>query len=315
MNSIPNLEKIVGDYKSLQLSKKHLKYLEVKIFYESERQDRLKEILDEEHQDVLDLESKTIRGLFRNILGKNEEQYEIEKQEYLMAALQFNEAKKVVDLLIFEKQILLEKLEKEKEVEYNFEKLVDHRNTLIASEYPYLSEQLISINEQLDADFSFLRELAEAIAIASEVENVINQMIGYLEEGKRLENWGDSWQKINQVNYERNITIDKAVDLSCKAKQLLQELEKQLEDIYEVRSIKRFSKFEEFQHFNDIYYDRLISDWIVKKRLSSSINFLKGTNDSVERVISTLKNQQILTNRNLNYLQSRQKEVILQTIK
>ena len=97
MKPIPKLEKIVGDYKSLQLSKKHLKYLHVKINIESRRLEDLKIILDEEHQDVLDLESKTIRGLFQNILGKNEEQYEIEKQEYLMAALQFNEARKIVD--------------------------------------------------------------------------------------------------------------------------------------------------------------------------------------------------------------------------
>ena len=192
--------------------------------------------------------------------------------------------------------------------------MIFQRNTFIATEYPYLSEQLNSISEQFDADFSFQRELAEAIQIAKEVENVINQMIAYLQESKELDNWGDTWQEIKQINYERNMTIDKAVNLSCKAKQLLQELEEQLEDIYAVRSIKRFSRFEEFHHFNDIYYDRLISDWIVKKKIISSINFLIGTNDSVERVISTLTNQRNLTDRNISYLQSRQKEVILESI-
>lgn len=315
MNPIPDLEKIVGDYKSLQLTKKHLKYLEVKMNIETRRLEELKDILDDEHQDVLDLESKTIRGLFQNVLGKNDEQYEIEKQEYLMAALQFNEAKKVVDLLNFEKKILLEKVEKEKKIKSQFEKLIYQRNTLIESQYPYLSQQLNSISEQLDSDFSFQRELMEAITIAREVENVIKQMVVYLKEAKSLKNWGNSWQEVNEINYVRNLTIDKAVDLSCKVKKLLLELEEQLEDIYKFRSIKRISKFEEFQHFNDIYYDRLISDWIVKKKISSSINFLIGTNDSVERVIATLKNQQILTDRNVNYLKSRQKEVILESIK
>lgn len=140
-------------------------------------------------------------------------------------------------------------------------------------------------------------------------------MVKYLKEARGLDNWGDTWKEINQINYARNLTIDKAVDLSCKVKQLLQELEEQLEDIYHYRAIKRITKFEEFQHFNDIYYDRLISDWIVKKKIGSSINFLIGTNDSVERVISTLKNQQILTDRNVQYLKSRQKEVILESIK
>ena len=148
MKPIPNLEKIVGDYKSLQLSKKHLKSLEVKINSESRRLKELKIILEEEHQDVLDLEFKTIRGLFQNILGENEEQYEIEKQEYLMAALQFNEAKKVVDLLNFEKDILLGKLDKEEEVKSKFEKLIFQRNTLIAKEYPYLAQQLQSIDKR-----------------------------------------------------------------------------------------------------------------------------------------------------------------------
>ncbi len=315
MKPIPNLEKIVGDYKSLQLSKKHLKYLEVKINSESRRLKELKIILEEEHQDVLDLEFKTIRGLFQNILGENEEQYEIEKQEYLMAALQFNEAKKVVGLLNFEKKVLSGKLEREKEIQSQFDKFIFQRNELIATEYPYLSKQLQTISEQLDSDFSFQRELSETIIIAIEVETVIKQMVMYLEEANSLINWGNTWQEINEINYDRNMTIDQAVDLSCKAKQLLQELEEQLEDIYSFRSIKRFSKFEEFLHFNDIYYDRLISDWIVKKKISSSINFLIGTNDSVELVITTLKNQQTLTDRNVEYLKSRQKEVIFESIK
>lgn len=315
MKPIPSLEKIVGEYKSLQLSKKHLKTLEVNIDRELDRLEELKIILDKEHQDVLDLEPKTIRGLFQNILGRNEEQYEIEKQEYLMAALQFNEVKKVIDLLNFEKDILIGKLDKEEEVKSNFRKLIFKRNTLIAKEYPYLAQQLQSINEQLDSGFSFLRELTEAFIIAREIEKVVTEMVKYLEEARSLDNWGNDWIIINQVNYTRNLIIDKAVDLSCKAKKLLQELEEQLEDIYKYRSIKRISKFEEFQHFNDIYYDRLISDWIVKKKISSSINFLVGTNDSVERVISTLKNQINLTDRNLKYLKSRQKEVILESIK
>ena len=315
MKPIPNLEKIVGDYKSLQLSKKHLKHLYIKIDIESQRLKELEIILEEEHQDVLDMENNSIRGLFQNILGKNEEQYEIEKQEYLMAALQFNEARKVVGLLSFEKRVLIEKLERGDEIQSQFNKLIFQRNALITEEYPYLVEQLQSISEQLDSDFSYQRELAEAITIASEVENVIFNMVRILEDAKSKNNWGDNWKEIKQINYDRNSTIDKAVDLSYRAKQLLQELKEQLEDIYKFKAIKRVSKFEEFQHFNDIYYDLLISDWIVKRKISNSINFLIGTNDSVERVILTLKNQQILTGRNVKYLQSRQKEVILESIK
>ena len=183
---------------------------------------------------------------------------------------------------------MIEKLERGDEIQSQFNKLIFQRNALITEEYPYLVEQLQSISEQLDSDFSYQRELAEAITIASEVENVIFNMVRILEDAKSKNNWGDNWKEIKQINYDRNSTIDKAVDLSYRAKQLLQELKEQLEDIYKFKAIKRVSKFEEFQHFNDIYYDLLISDWIVKRKISNSINFLIGTNDSVERVLSLI---------------------------
>lgn len=303
------LEKIIEEYKSIELAKKHLGKLGIRLTEESARLQELSDLLDKEYEDVRQLEQLTLKGLFQKFLGDLEQQYEIEKQEYLQAVLQYKECKKTVELLAFEQRVLQEKVEKESEVLHSLETLIQERTSIVSQKYPKIKDELISISHQLDRNRGYQKELREALVVGLKVEEVLKRMIHLLKLGRDQSDWGVYTAHSRNVYYT-NSHLDEAQQLSYRAKQLLQELEDELEDIYAYKSIRRWSKFEEFIHFNDIFYDRLISDWMVQQEISSAINHLVGTLDSINRITATLKVQIKTTQRNIDYLNTRKKEVI-----
>ena len=98
--------------------------------------------------------------------------------------------------------------------------------------------------------------------------------------------------------------IDEAQQVSYKVKPLFQQLENELEDVYKFKSIKRINKVAELKHFNVIYYDYLISDWIIRKQINSTLNYLYGVRDTLQRIEQTLLAQQRTTEQSIEYLKN-----------
>jgi len=108
--------------------------------------------------------------------------------------------------------------------------------------------------------------------------------------------------------------VDQAHQLSYQAKQILQELQDEMEDIYKHKDIKRLNRMEDFEHFNELYHDRLISDWIVKNKIVSTLNYLKGTADTLTQIVETLKIQLKMTEKEIAYILDRKQKVINENI-
>jgi len=125
------LEKLLADYQSIIHAKKHLTKLNQRLEEEELVLADLDLILEKEYQGVRKLEGLSVTSLFQTFLGNKEEQYEIEKQEYLHAVLMYNEAKKTVDLLSYEQQVLLEKAQRQQVVYEQLTSLLTERKQLI----------------------------------------------------------------------------------------------------------------------------------------------------------------------------------------
>lgn len=312
MNQDSHLENLIEEYRSIQLAKSHLAKLQVRIKEDYELLHSLGIILEKEYQDVLRMKKFKVKDLFIRVLDSDEEQYEIEKQEYLFAALQYNECKKSVELLEFEEKIILEKVAKERTVKAELGALITDREANISLNYPSIKQQLLNISSQLDECVGYKRELHEAIIVGLKAQKVLEQMINFISLGGNGHGqWGNYAPTFQAVQMYKNY-LNKAHELSHVAKQLLSELDDEMADIYAIKSNVKTHHFEEFRNFTNIYHDNLISDWILQKRLHATLNTINSTNDNVRRLILTLKSQLKKTENSIKYLKKRKDEVIIE---
>ena len=304
------LEKIISEYRSIMLSKSHVYRLGLQLETERANLIKLEEILEKEYEDLEKFKETSVRKLFHKILKSREEQYEIERQEYLQAVLQYKDCENLIKLLEFEKEVLEEKISKEKLIKQQLDSLVTQRDLMVSQKYVGFKNTMISLNQQLDEKLSYKREIHEALVVALKGVEIFKAMIQLLKKAKSEGGWGmKNYHKVNPED-EGKLFIDEAHLMSYQAKQILQKLESELEDVYEHKSIQRLNRIEDFKHFNEIYHDRLISDWIVKNKIASAVNYLKGTRDTLTRIVKTLKIQLEMTTKGIDYLHDRKQKVI-----
>ena len=212
-----SIEQSIELYQSIIMAKSHLGNLNKRIQEESEELDRLHDILQKEYKDVLRMEQQSLQGLFKRMLGSFEEQYELEKQEYLHAALRYNECKKTLELLEFERDVLLEKVAKEPKALEKLSSMVSQRKTYFAEKYPDLKARLNSLSEQTDTQIALKSKLHATIIIALNAKKVLNRMydlLGYINGGSDVWGFYPSYQEIQ----EEKKRINEAHDLSYKVK-------------------------------------------------------------------------------------------------
>ena len=311
-----DLEKLLADYQSIIHAKKHSAKLNQRLEEEEMELEELHLILEKEYRDVRRFESLSLGSLFQSFLGKREEQYEIEKQEYLHAVMQYNQHKKTVDLLNYEQQVLLEKVQREQEVYQQLTALLTKRDQLIEKRYAALKDQIIKIHKQIDKKIAYNQEVEEAFLVSRKATTLIQEMITLVVKTQHKEEWGNVSLMDTGNSENRDYSyIDEAQQISYKVKPLFQQLEDELEDVYKFKSIKRVNKVAELKHFNVIYYDYLISDWIIRKQINSTLNYLYGVRDTLQRIEQTLKAQERATEQSIEYLKKRKQEIILEAAK
>ncbi len=307
------LEKLLANYQSIIHAKKHLANLNQRLEEEEMVLADLDLLLEKEYQDVRKLEGLSVTSLFQTFLGNKEEQYEIEKQEYLHAVLMYNEAKKTVDLLNYEQQVLLEKVQREQEVYEQLTFLLTERKQLIQEKYTRLKNQMMEIHEQIDEKIAYKQEVQEAMSVGQKAADLIQRMITLVIKAQHNEDWGNtSFISPGEPQFNKYTYIDQAQQLSYKVKPLFQKLEDELEDVYRSKSLKRINKVAELKHFNEIYYDYLISDWIIREQIASTLNYLYGVRDTLQRIEQTLKAQLRATEQAIDDLKKRKQEIILE---
>ena len=307
------LEECIEAYTTILRAKKRLADLNLRMKETEHQLAQLSDVLEDEYADVLRLQKTSLHKLFSHYLSSNEEQYEIEKQEYLKAVLEYKECKKTLEIMSFEKNILEKKILKEKEV---FEQLND-----VLKSIPDVSvfenhddhKKLIEVTKNIDFTAGFKKEVEEGLALSVEIKKLTKEMIDLLNLEKQTDRWGNAYYVSKSVLQHKS-HIDAAQEISYYLKLKLQRLKSELADIYNYKSINRVSSYDEFEYFTQIYNDRLISDWIVQKEIMASQNNMVATADSITQIIYTLKTMLSETKTHLQVLYERQDKLLNQSI-
>ena len=207
----------------------------------------------------------------------------------------------------FERQVLKEKLRKISVVEKKIERLIKLRESQILSLGGKDQTLLRNMNDQIDDTLRLKREIYEAKIVGTKIKVKLQQMIQNLSVAGEREDWNsEHHMRGGGRNY-----VNQAQEIFYKVKQLILQFEDELQDIYTLRDIKILQGIDNIDRVMKIYYDNLISDWVVKKRIYNSLHTIESLNDRVIRTLGSLDQEENQAIKKIVYLEDRKKEVIM----
>lgn len=268
---------------------KHLKELDARLGVAYKNLDELHKVLEEETEDYEKLEKLSLKGLFHKVLGSKEQQMEKEKQEYLHASLKYDEKKKEIDLMEYERKILEEKLSKLDGVEKRAEELLKKRMNELVQSNSSAGKKLRKAFKQIDETHLYRKEIGEAIGQGQKAVHVLNEITGYLQKARNWGQWDMAGRKGRMTSYAKHSNIDAARARIHQAQHLLNDFKYELNDVYkDVESLHLQLNISDFSRFADIFFDNLISDWIIQQKIQNALASVRATHDKVVRITGSL---------------------------
>jgi hypothetical protein len=281
------LQQTLQEIQNLKRVQKHFDKINLELESAYKELDLLADKLEKEYQDIKDLENLSMKSLFHKILGSKEEQMEKERQEYLQATLKYNEFKKSLEILEFERSVLEKKLIDVSLLDNKLKTLKKQREQeLLVSGTP-ISQKLKKLHRDLDKLEVRRKEFNDAIVAGRKANEVIDQMLHYLEKAK---NWGD-WDMMGKgrlASYNKHSAIDKARESSYNAKYLLDRFQQELFDLG-TPNYNFNIQLNKLQNFTDIFFDNLISDWIMQQKIKNALANVYAVRDKVHLIVQSLQ--------------------------
>ena len=252
--------------------------------------DSLSSNMDKELDDLNQMESMSVKAVFYKVLGSKEEQLEKERQEYLQVSLKFNEQKDKIELLEFELGVLNKKLRNKTQLVKDLQLLKKVREEEIINTNPRQAQQLLSLSRNLDNNILKQREIVEAIQAGNKCASTLQEIINEL---KNAQHWGkwDMYGKQNRrAGYQKHTAIDRAKNLANIANHELHKFDKELRETGEYAEGLQVN-LDGFSSFMDVFFDNLITDWIMQQKIVNSLNMMHSNLDKLQRILNSLKHK------------------------
>lgn len=271
---------------------------------------RLSSLMDKELEDLNQMESMSVKAVFYKVLGSKEEQLEKERQEYLQASLKFNEQKDKIELLEFELGILNKKLRNKTQLIKSLAKLKKAREQEIITTNPAKAQQLLNLSRNLDNNILKQREIDEAIQAGRKCTSTIKEILGELKNAQHWGKWDMYGNRGRQAGYMKHTAIDRAKNLANIANHELHKFAKELRETGEYA--KGFQiNMDGFSSFMDVFFDNLITDWIMQQKIVNSLNMMNSSLDKLQRILISLKHKKDSLDKHNNQLKIDYDQVLL----
>ncbi len=306
------LKEALMQLKQVQKVRAHFTQMKQQLKQELEDLALLEKQLKKEQRDVEKLEQTSLRSMFRKVLGDREQQLEKERQEYLAVSLKFNELSKSVDLLTYELEVLEKKLTNEEQLSRKVEVLMKKREEELMKMDPVIGRKLLGIHRDIDKKHIALKDVDEAIAMGTKAFQILQQMIVDL---RKARNWGqyDMMSDRGVASFVKHRTIDNARNLATEARHYLMRFREELQDVYQDVQLTIHIDLGNFSRFTDIFFDNLISDWVVQQKIKKALNQVKQVTDEVAYALEMLQAEKPKIEVDLEKLEQLREETILKS--
>lgn len=268
--------------------------------------------LAKEQRDVETLEREGLTAMFRKFLGDREEQLEKEREEYLRASLKFNEIYKSVELIRFELDLLSKKEQTLDAVQRRVEALITEREKELMDMDPNVALALKGINQQTDNLHKYSVEVEEAYAAGAKALALVQGAEQHLTNARFMgqqDMWGRRYQRNSHMKHE---SIEVARDLAYQSRHALIRFGNELQDVFKGLQLNVNMDIEEFGSFAEVFFNNLITDYLVQQKITKSLVNVTGTRQQVELIMQSLDKERGVIREKLEKLEMERKKVVVE---
>lgn len=312
MDLLSQIQQELTNFRSLEKAKVHVDELKVDIDKQYAELHALEKKLDREYRDYERLEGKSLKGFFYSVLGSKEKQLEKERQEYLQLSLKFDQLRESIKLKEFELGVLKKKVLAFKDSKEKIERLKKQRKAYLLRSDSHDSRRLRDLVNELDGVARLKVDIREAKEAGGRLKTQLEEMIHLL---KKARNWGqwDMNQRGGRYYKNRKYTnIDRAKQVAYRIQHFVGSFEREVRDVYpDFAGLPVNFDLDRFNGFADIFFDNLISDWIVQQKIVNSLNNVKSLNDRVTRLMQSLSLDDSKLEEHLEQLMAQKDKILL----
>jgi hypothetical protein len=307
------LRESIQELEQIRKIQDHTAQLSVRLAEEEKALQVMETTLAKEQRDVETLEREGLTSMFRKFLGDREEQLEKEREEYLRASLRFNELYKSVELIRFELDLLSKKEKNLDAVQRRVEALITERERELMEMDPEVALVLKGINQQTDKLHKYSVEVEEAYAAGAKALEYVRGTEHYLHEAKLIgqrDMWGS---RRYGTGHQKHTAIDHARDLAYQSRHDLIRFGNELRDVFKEIQLEFNMEIEEFGRFADIFFDNLISDYLVQQKITKSLVNVTGTRQQLDLIMQRLDQERGVIREKLDKLEMERKKVVVES--
>lgn len=277
------LNRLINAAKRLNIIEIEIKSLNYKVGVKARQVDR-------ELADVQKLEKMGLYRLFAKILKDKESQIEKERQEYLMVVLEYQSLSKELNLLIYEQNILKEKLQRKDEVKEKLLGLLKQKELYLLKDLGLLLPKVVSLNKEIDKLNNTLFDIKDSsLLCALCIENLNNLS----EKINQVRIWGfpDQFGNPTRLSYKSIQITNEAPEMIAQLKNRLTNLNNELKDLDPELHIK--SDFIEFENFVNNYQKIMLDEWLSQSKLSKIKANLLTLENLLNHLFKSLNNKKL----------------------
>jgi hypothetical protein len=290
MDILSEIQTEISNFRTLQKASDHVNVLQYDLDKLRAELFALEKQLDKEYRDYEKLEGKSMKGFFYNILGSKEDQLEKERQEYLQLSLKYDELKASIQLKEFELDVLHKKVTQFEASRTKLDALKKRREQFLLSTSSQEGLKLRKIIAQMDETTRLLTDIDEALDVGQVLMQHLNKMVELLRSARNWGRWDMHGGKGRMYKYQKLTNIDRAKQVAYQIQNVITSFEREVHDVYpDFRGIQMTFDLDRFNGFADVFFDNLISDWIVQQKIVNSLNNVKTIHDRVTRLMNSLK--------------------------
>lgn len=255
-----------------------------------ERSVQLKQVLEKEYHDVEQLDKLNLTALFYSILGNKDKKQEKERQEYLKAKLQYEEAIEEIKLIKRTVEQLLIEINLLKNSEEKYQLLLREKEEFLLSLEDESSKNLQGVIDDINAAALHIQEIEEVLQEAEPALHYLNETFNQLQSA-------ESWGTFDMIGGGLLVTsikhgkIDEARLGISKAQFYLDNLSHELRDVVLPTQLNESIDIGDFKSFGDYIFHGLIFDFIVQEKISKSKSHVQRVYLQVSTIEHMLKNQ------------------------
>lgn len=286
-----NFKEILDQFQSIELAQKRLDRVNEQLTDKNAKLQELDQKWRKEHKEVEKLEGLSIKSVFAKVLGDKEKQLEKERQEYLNAFMKYEEFKKTLEILEFEQKVLEEKVAKTDVVQAKMDQMLEQRkNELLQSNRPE-GKVILDLERGIQNSYKNRKEVFEAIEFGKLAQTNLAQLHRQLGDAKNWGNWdmASGGRSRNRASWMKHSSMDKARRMVPETQHVLEQFKRELYDVYGRQNFDVILELDGLSSFADLFFDNLITDWIVQRKIQNSLAKVSSVHDKVKRTVSSLE--------------------------